>query len=343
MNQYKYALDKSSRKFICPTCGKKRFVRYINQSTLEYLEEPFGRCDRETNCGYHNPPKFSFSNTIVSNTKPQVIQDFIEPKIVVQSLQKYDENNFVNFLKVHFSKEEVENCISKYRIGTSKLWKGATVFWQINNNHKTHTGKIMLFNAQTGKRVKEPFPHISWAHKKIKFENFNLKQCLFGLHFLNDYQNNSNTEKRKTVAIVESEKTAIIMSLFIPDCQWLATGSKQNFKNELLLPIKKERIVVYPDKGEFKDWNKKVDELQKIGYKIKISTVVENSKYDVGSDLADIYFALNEPFIGKKNTELRYSETELVVQRISQTNPLIYSLIETFDLIDSNGNGIRTI
>jgi hypothetical protein len=43
--QYKYQLDKSSKKFICPQCGKKRLVRYINMETKEYLPETVGRCD----------------------------------------------------------------------------------------------------------------------------------------------------------------------------------------------------------------------------------------------------------------------------------------------------------
>ncbi|WP_372938062.1 DUF6371 domain-containing protein [Seonamhaeicola sp.] len=41
------------------------------------------------------------------------------------------------------------------------------------------------------------------------------------------------------MAIVESEKTAIIMSMFLPDFIWLATGSKGNFKYELLELLKK--------------------------------------------------------------------------------------------------------
>ena len=39
MTEFKYSLDKSSKKFICPSCGKRRFVRYINQITNEYLKK----------------------------------------------------------------------------------------------------------------------------------------------------------------------------------------------------------------------------------------------------------------------------------------------------------------
>ncbi|MFI0490057.1 DUF6371 domain-containing protein [Flavobacterium sp.] len=51
--------------------------------------------------------------------------------------------------------------------------------------------------------MKKPYNHINWLHNAIKVPDFSLCQCLFGLHRVNeDYQ--------KTVAIVESEKTAIM-------------------------------------------------------------------------------------------------------------------------------------
>ena len=55
MKQYKYTLDKSSKKFICPNCNSKSFVLYVDNETQSYLND-FGRCDRETNCGHHKAP-----------------------------------------------------------------------------------------------------------------------------------------------------------------------------------------------------------------------------------------------------------------------------------------------
>jgi hypothetical protein len=61
---------------------------------------------------------------------------------------------------------------------------------------------------------------------------------LFGLHLINeDYQ--------KEIAIVESEKTAIIMSIFLPDFIWIITGSKSGFKFDLLQPLKERKNPIF--------------------------------------------------------------------------------------------------
>ncbi|MDD3568518.1 MAG: DUF6371 domain-containing protein [Bacteroidales bacterium] len=56
MAEYRFILDKSSKKHVCPDCGKRTFVRYIDLSTGDYAPEQYGRCDRESKCSYHNKP-----------------------------------------------------------------------------------------------------------------------------------------------------------------------------------------------------------------------------------------------------------------------------------------------
>lgn len=52
-SKYRFTLDPSPRKFICPSCNKKRFVRYIDIMTREYFPNSSnGRCDSESSCGY---------------------------------------------------------------------------------------------------------------------------------------------------------------------------------------------------------------------------------------------------------------------------------------------------
>ena len=57
--QLRYQLPKKAIKADCPDCGpkhRKTLSRYVDTQTSESLPEPYGRCDREDNCGYHVSP-----------------------------------------------------------------------------------------------------------------------------------------------------------------------------------------------------------------------------------------------------------------------------------------------
>lgn len=328
---YKYSLDKTSKKFICPACGKKRFVKYVDNETNAYLEDGSGRCDRESSCKYQKQPN---KNSVISEFVTPIITrkaSTIQSDYLALCNKNFDKNNFIQFLENYFTKEEIQLAIQKYKIGTSKHWNsGATVFWQINPQNEVMTGKVMLLDIKTGKRVKEPFNHIQWVHKLLKLENFELQQCLFGLHLINE-------STKKKIAIVESEKTAFIMSLFLPNYIWMSTGGLKNFNLKMLLPIKGYTILAYPDKSKFDNWNKTALALQKVGFKISCSRFIEDKDLPDETDLADIYLeSRNNPV----KTQKQFTKTEIEVNRLAKINPEIINLIRTFELLDKEHNEI---
>lgn len=278
---YKYHLDKSSKKFQCPNCQKKTFVRYVDAEQNQYLESHIGRCDRESKCAYHLTPKGNQPINTIPENVVAVKPSFHEQTIIKMIGKDYMNNNFVKYLLKKFVPVDVKEVIHKYRIGTSKFWKGATVFLQIDENVDIHSGKVMLYDANTGKRVKKPFNCITWLHRVLQINDFVLQQCLFGLHLLTD----CNT---KTIGIVESEKTAIEMSIYRRDIIWMATGSKSNFKEKLLMPLKGRKVIAYPDKTEYESWNKVAMDLNKKGYNITCSSLLEDYGLEDGDDLVDI-------------------------------------------------------
>jgi DNA-directed RNA polymerase subunit RPC12/RpoP len=281
MTQYKYQLDKSSKKFNCPHCGKKRFVKYVETETGHYAESQYGRCDRETSCRYNLYPN---GNSIISYNyvAPTTIkQSYIDKGLLKKTLTKYEINPLITYLYNHYSKVDVTTSFRKYQVGTSKMYSGATIFWQMDNTGKIRTGKIMAYDINTGKRIKDKdIVPITWAHKALKLPNFNLRQCLFGLHLLND--------NIKQVAIVESEKTAIIMSLEFPNYTWMSTGSLQGFKYEYLAPLKGKAIIAFPDKGGYDKWKLTADKLNDEGFEIEVSKLIDNKEYKDGWDLVDM-------------------------------------------------------
>lgn len=197
----------------------------------------------------------------------------------------------------------------------SKKWKGATVFWQIDSEQKIQHGKIMLYNSDTGKRsyrneIEKEQPFFSSVRAVLKLKDFQLKQCLFGLHLINETTD-------KLVAIVEGEKIAIIMSFFKPEYIWLATGSKGGFKYEYLKPLKDYKIIGFPDKSEYHFWLNIAMELNQIGFDIKINDWLEKTDYPKGTDFADIYIQektntknhINQLKTTKNNKNNRKSDT----------------------------------
>lgn len=280
------------------------FVRYVDTETDKYLSDNVGRCSRESNCSYHYKPKEFFAdNPQFSKTDnwkesdeykkkltpsvskfPQAVS-FVDCDIFTKSLKRYDANNFVQFLLGKFGTETTTQLIERYYIGTSSHWKGkgATVFWQVNADDTIRTGKIILYNSGTGKRVKEPYNHINWVHSVLKLGDFNLKQCLFGEHLL-------KAEPMKPVAIVESEKTAIIASVYLPQFIWLAVGSLANFKLDVCEVIRGRKVVLFPDLNGFDKWTTRAKELSKIAH-FTVSDLLETKATEAerkdGLDIAD--------------------------------------------------------
>jgi hypothetical protein len=277
MMTYKYSLRSGSKKDICPSCNKKTFVPYIQTETGNEVAIA-GRCDRESNCGYFKKPE---DNEAITSPKFEAIEiktDYI-PLQQMQDLYCLGSyNSFSKFLQSKFNFKEVFAAEQMYFLTGSNR---SVIFWQIDQLERIRSGKIMEYNPQTGKRLKDANgkAYISWAHKKP----YNLKQCLFGLHLFND-------DRTKDIAIVESEKTAVIMSIKEPRLTWMACGSLNGFKVEYLAPLRLRKIFGFPDKGCFGIWSETADKLNDQGFNIEVSDLIENSiTLSNGDDLADLY------------------------------------------------------
>ena len=238
MEKYKYHLEKyhPGSKKPCPQCGRKVcFTRYVDASGNHVFPKHVGRCDHEHSCGYHFSPSdyfrenpeesISLSRKHVITTKNLSVTikeqppSFIDRSIMEQTLSHYAINPLYTFLARCMGKEETDRLCSLYRIGTSRKWGGAAIFWQVDYNGRVRTGKIMLYDATTGKRVKHPHSHVCWVHTEMRLKDYHLFQCFFGEHLLPLYPD-------RKVFVVESEKTAVIASHFMPDVLWVATGEK---------------------------------------------------------------------------------------------------------------------
>lgn len=318
MKNYRYRLDETSKKYRCPSCNKKRFVRFIDNETNQLSDEIYGRCDREIECGYFRYPKGPNTFSTYEFTPPPAKKpSFIDAKMVTRSMSSHKINPFVKFLKNNFDTKTVDWLIERYRLGTSKKFGGSVVFWQIDTLGKVRTGKIMNYNSETGKRSNG----ITWAHKLINTPDFELSQCLFGLHLV--------TVNVTKVVVVESEKTAILFSVKRPDIVWLATGSLSNFSKKLLEPLKGLLVKAFPDKGCYDKWLEVANACNKDGFNIQVSRIMEETEADKGADLADV-----------KET-VSYTDEEVKFHALAKINPNLIKLANDFELHDKFGNKLR--
>lgn len=287
---YKYSLDKSSKKFHCPSCGKKRFVRYVCQESGTYLDHEFGRCDREVNCGYFKMPKGKEVTGFKYIPQEIITPTFHDYRLVESSVYQTKTNNFYNYLVIIFGEKIAWEIIQKYKIGTADYFNNGTIFWQIDEKKKVHGGKIIQYQMN-GHRTNK----INWVHnhliKKRLINQFQLSQCLFGLHL-------THHDKNSPIAIVESEKTACIMSAIFPDFLWLACGSLHGITLDKLRPIKDRKIILYPDtsipkkgKSVYQIWSEYAVKFNELGYEIYVSDLLESFANDEqkmrGFDLVD--------------------------------------------------------
>lgn len=280
---FKYKLEKYTgrdTRHTCPHCEHAQaFARYIDERG-NYIAENVGRCNREDRCGYHLTPSEYFKNkgidytpTIQADKKPLPPTDYIPEEMMIRSLRT--ENHFVQFLTKYFSLSDVALTIDTYRIGDAK--DGRVIYWQIDDENRIRTGKIMKYDPTTGHRVKGVSGSFDWAHRHVK-NPFQLKQCLYGLHLIK----NDNP-----IAIVESEKSAIVGSMAISTYTWMATGGKQNFR--LMEAVKGRNVTLFPDLGAYDQWS---GHAAKYGFKISrvLEDIATPEDREKGLDIADYIF-----------------------------------------------------
>ena len=164
MSEYRFHLQKYrlGSKTACPECGRKAcFTRYVDEQAQVSFPDSVGKCDHINSCGYHYTPKEYFrDNPIVKENltgqdrSSDRVSTFAKPTIkpspnpvpqisylpsdwVEQSMQRFDINPLYRYLVTVAGKEKTDRLFNLYKVGTSRMWGGAAVFWQIDDDRDT--------------------------------------------------------------------------------------------------------------------------------------------------------------------------------------------------------------
>lgn len=316
-----YAGPKS--RITCPACATSRcFTRYLDTDTGELLPDEYGRCDRETNCGYvlspytrpaggglsyasaaergEGPPERPPPTRLRAATPAPVVS--IPSDVFSASLAHYDRNALAKLLRQHFGLGVADELLRRFQLGTSAHWPGACVFWLIDEQDRVRGGQVVLLD-ETGHTVKQPRRHTTWAHTALAaasqrrgqapptwladYEAHGQKSpCLFGLPQL------AAAPATQPVALVESAKTAMLATPYLPGYVWLATMGLSYLTADRLAPLRGRRLVLFPDAGALDKWQARADELRRQGFDVQVSDGLEKMATEeeraAGLDLADV-------------------------------------------------------
>lgn len=281
MERYKWHLDRTSHKAICPKCGQKRFVLYVDDSGTPAGEE-YGRCDREQSCGYSRYPgkEVSSNNTLTHTPAPKITTPMRYDSRVLSEFNRIDSNLFPFFASLVTPLRAME----KWQLYNVGCYNDNVIFWQRDINGEIRGGKLIRYD-KNGHRVKDDKP-ASWTHYQKVFNPYKtgdkLEQCLFGEWLLAKYPD-------APVVVVESEKTALIMSAIAHSNHiWLASGGSQMLKDSSRTKVLEGRdVLLMPDQGQYWNWHMVAQRLH-----CQIDNRCES--FNQGDDILDFVLAHKE-------------------------------------------------
>jgi len=283
--EYKFS-RKRNYKMVTPCCGRtNKDGKFVN---FEGLPDEYGFCH---SCGKTTKPPKLYTNENgeevywndvlnkyektsgmvtkhISKPYPKVETPikYIPDKIVMESSNVEPENALLYFIRNKYGHEATEDMIDYYLIGTDE--KGFAIFWLIDANTKVRKSKVIQYNAN-GKRTSNILsPYLNEQ---------GYKACLFGEHLL--YIADKSTV---TVVLVESEKTAIIASIVLPDFLWMAYGGINGLTTDKLKALIGYRVLIIPDMSEnaVTIINKKIPIMKDLGIKAHIWDMTEGKTDD---------------------------------------------------------------
>ena len=286
-NRYRFAGD----YLTCPACGKpKKYRDYFDTATgqpVAHLE--CGECF-SASCGFSVKPREYFAQHPEARNQaaPTNWQPLPPPPVsyidrhhvtdyITNDLQK---GNLTDYLLPIFGKDMMLPVLRKYGVGIDA--DGSIRWPQIDEQKRIREIKVQQHNRFSGHREGVTFTiHKTLRGKGELDPESTAEQCLFGQHLLDGC--NEDT----IVAITESEKTAIIFAMLLPQVVWLATGSESNFG--LIRKVQKilrrcGSVTIYPDAGSGQKWREEAKSLTLNN--VEVSDLCAGHPHNV--DLADL-------------------------------------------------------
>lgn len=239
-------------------------------------------------------------------------------QLAIEPMKQREQDTLVQWLRSlswnASQRQRIDKVLRDYAVGLYALRGDSyTVFWQADESGNLRSGKLMAYKPD-GHRDKEKHPR--FVHKQFAYDadKYEYRATLFGMHLLDRYPG-------QTVNIVESEKTAIIMSI-VYGTLWMATGGMQNLRREILQPIieQKRDIILYPDRDGQEQWAKRMD-------------LINYSRMRINNDvMRKCWMEADGPKADIADIVVRLIQTSKLEDDMISRHPKLQEFIEALDL-----------
>lgn len=220
--------------------------------------------------------------------------------------QEVEQTNLYKYLCRIWKAEEVRQVMEAYKVGRGhyinapKSKFNASEDWQMNPNpcrlqNSTACNSFPSIDTAGNCHAVKIAPYPSTDHHRIKnaqpdkapfywIKPEQNKGAYFGTHLL-------SLRPTAPVAVVESEKTALIGSLFAPAYVWIATQSKGllNHNSASVEVLKGRELHLFPDADGLQAWNEIAAQLRAHGFNVIFrDEVIKLFPAESKADIADV-------------------------------------------------------
>ena len=200
----------------------------------------------------------------INHDKVRKSVDFSLPSMPMVNACRADEFDFFQpFIDSgRLTIEQMHHACQRYLLGKTK--SGQPIFWMIDDMFMPLDAHIGSTWISTLLKAREPLI-ASWQ----------VTHCLFGLHLLSNtnltnltnlypfnpshpcsdyiacannscYSCNSCSKEEPVICVIESEKSALILSELFPESLWMAYATPTHFTPELFAPLQGYSVIIYP-------------------------------------------------------------------------------------------------
>ena len=340
--------ERNPSRYATTESAVKKIVALAKESGMDVKK--FLLSQREKDTTAHRRPMVK--PTAAPTPQPPHPVSYIPNETITAAHRRANETSLYKFLCSEFEPAEVDRVFELYQVGASKYLNPqggrAAVFPYIDTSGRCVDCKIFHIDPSTGSRKTAPPVYVrkngepsyfTWALTMMGKKDSRAPWCNFGDHLLQSRPN-------APVGIVESEKTALIVSIVYPGVVWLAVGSMNNLDPSRLAACRGRDVTIYPDRDGFEAWREKAAKLAKEGITVSIDTTTlrhypefvndaDGKPQRCKKDLADLVLEYRHGTIAPPTPPIPPEPSESVVEvweNMKQRNPQLAEIEKVFQL-----------